>query len=476
GVYLPLDPSYPSERLKFMVEDAKVALLITHSLIINQWESSVNSTLICLDQDWENINQEPAQNPINQTTAENLAYIIYTSGSTGQPKGVAVPHQAVIRLIVNPNYINLTATDKIAQVSNISFDAATFEIWGALLNGAQLIGINRDILLSPEEFARKLQQENITVLFLTTALFQQMARIVPQAFTCLRYLLFGGETVDLRWVRKILKQNPPQNFIHVYGPSENTTFSSYYIIQSLPESMTSLPIGRPISNTSLYILDQQLNPVPIGIVGEIYLGGDGLARGYLNRPELTTEKFITNFNNEKKLYKTGDLACYLTDGNIKFLGRIDDQVKIRGFRIELGEIEAILNQHRGVAEAVVMVQEDIPGEKLLMAYIIPNPQQQITNTELRQFLKQKLPDYMIPSAYLFLDSFPLTPNGKINRNSLPKIDALNLDLEENYIEPGTEIEAKLVEIWAKILGKKKLGIHDNFFELGGHSLLATQLV
>ena len=488
GVYLPLDPSYPSERLKFMVEDAKVAILITHSLIINQWESSVNSTLICLDQDWEIITQEPSQNPINQTTAENLAYIIYTSGSTGQPKGVAVPHKAVIRLVRNTNYIELLSSDKIAQVSNTSFDAATFEIWGALLNGAELIGINRDILLFPEEFARKIQKEQITVLFLTTALFQQMARIVPQAFASLRYLLFGGELVDIRWVKKVLKHNPPQHFLHVYGPTENTTFSSYYLIQDLPELMTSLPIGRPISNTTIYILDQQLNPVPVGITGEIYLGGDGLARGYLNRPQLTAEKFISRILTDDKtdlvnslisnsrLYKTGDLACYLTDGNIKYMSRIDNQVKIRGFRIELGEIEAILSQHSGVLEAVVTVQEDIPGEKQLIAYLIANSQQQITPTELRQFLKQKLPDYMIPSAYLFLDFFPLTPNGKINRNALPKIDALTFNLEENYVAPSTKIEATLVEIWSKILGKEQLGIHDNFFELGGHSLLATQLV
>lgn len=476
GAYLPLDPSYPSERLNFMVEDAKVSILVTHSAIIHQLQSSIHCHLICLDKEEEIITQETTLHLINQITPENLAYIIYTSGSTGQPKGVAVPHKAVIRLVNNTNYINLTTTDKIAQVSNISFDAATFEIWGALLNGAELIGIDRNILLSPEEFARQLEKEKITVLFLTTALFQQMVRIVPQAFATLRYLLFGGEIVDLRWVRKLLKYNLPQHFIHVYGPTENTTFSSYYLIKDLPESITSLPIGRPISNTTIYLLDQQLNSVPVGIVGEIYLGGDGLARGYLNRPELTAEKFIFHPIIQQKLYKTGDLASYLPDGNVKFMSRIDDQVKIRGFRIELGEIEAILSQHSGVVEAVVTVQEEIPGEKQLIAYIIASPKPPITNTELRKFLKQKLPDYMIPSAYLFLDSFPLTPNGKINRNALPKIDALTFNSEENYVAPGTEVEAKLVKIWTKILGKEQLGIHDNFFELGGHSLLATQLV
>jgi amino acid adenylation domain-containing protein len=384
AAYLPLDPNYPCDRLNFMLEEAQVPILLTHSALSTQHrlrplESTVPNTpvIVCLDNN-RDIAQESEENPSSSVTSDNLAYVIYTSGSTGKPKGVAVPHKAVNRLVFNTNYVKLDPTDKIAQASNTSFDAATFEIWGALLHGAQLIGISRDIILSPHEFALQLRQKNISVLFLTTALFQQIARVVPQAFDSLKYLLFGGEAVDPRWVQKVLKKAPPKQLLHVYGPTESTTFSSFYWVQDIPEAATSIPIGRPITNTQIYLLDEQLQPVPIGITGELYIGGDGLAQGYLNHPELTAEKFIPSpFSNEPgaRLYKTGDLARYQPDGNIEFLGRIDDQVKIRGFRIELGEIEAVLSQHPAVREAVVIVQEDVPGDKHLVAYIVPNPSQ-----------------------------------------------------------------------------------------------------
>jgi acyl-CoA synthetase (AMP-forming)/AMP-acid ligase II/acyl carrier protein len=406
--------------------------------------------------------------------------------------------------VFNTNYVKLDPSDKIAQASNTSFDAATFEIWGALLHGAQLVGISRDVTLSPHEFALQLRQKAISVLFLTTALFQQLARDVPQAFESLRYLLFGGEAVEPRWVKKVLKKGSPRQLLHVYGPTEGTTFSSFYWVQEVPEEAISIPIGRPIANTQIYLLDRQLQPVPIGVTGELYIGGDGLARGYLNRPELTALAFIPNpfiqeIGNGKQeikgensslpssshLYKTGDLARYQADGNIEFLGRFDDQVKIRGFRIELGEIEAVLNQHPFVAEAVVIVQEDIPGDKHLVAYIVPNQEQASTAGPqgfaplLRQFMKEKLPGYMVPSTYVGLDSLPLTPNGKVDRRILPVVDTLSLDTKEDYVAPRTTVEEELAGIWAKVLGKQQvgigIGIHDNFFELGGHSLLATQL-
>lgn len=493
GAYLPLDPTYPLARLNFMLKDSSAQVLLTQEKFAQYFENFSNP-IVNLDKDWEIIAHESKQNLSSETTSDNLAYVIYTSGSTGTPKGVAVTHKSVNRLVRNTNYINITPNDKIAQVSNTSFDAATFEIWGALLNGAQLIGISKHIILSPTEFASQLKQKDISILFLTTALFQKIARDVPQAFSTLKYLLFGGETIDTRWVKKVIQNGAPQQLIHVYGPTENTTFSSYYPIRELP-SATSIPIGRPISNTQIYILDTNLQPVPIGVVGEIYISGDGLARCYINNlatdilwsghpcppstdgrdgQECPSHKSLSH---NKNIYKTGDLGKYLPDGNIEFIGRIDNQVKIRGFRIELEEIETLLNQHPSVREAVVIANSDIPGDKYLVAYIVPQPQQKVTTNNLRAFLKQKLPEYMIPVAYVVLESLPLTPAGKVNRHALPKIDTLSLNVEENYVAPQTDVEQVLVEIWANILtiGKQPIGVHDNFFELGGHSLLATQL-
>jgi amino acid adenylation domain-containing protein len=460
-----------------MLEDAQVPVLLTQQHLVERLGTQ-KSEVVCLDSDWETIAQETEENPNSGVTSDNLAYVIYTSGSTGKPKGVAVPHKAVNRLVCNTNYIKLEPADKVAQVSNTSFDAATFEIWVALLHGAQLIGISRDVTLSPHDFALQLRQEGITVLFLTTALFQQIARDVPDAFASLRYLLFGGEAVDPRWVQKILKNGPPKRLLHVYGPTEGTTFSSFYWVQEVPEDAIAIPIGCPITNTQIYLLDGQLQPVPIGVTGELYIGGEGLAQGYLNRPELTSLAFIPNPFSQKpgtRLYKTGDLARYRSDGNIEFLGRSDDQVKIRGFRIELGEIEAVLSQHPAVAEAVVIVQEDIPGDKHLVAYIVPNKGQAPTSSQLRQFSKEKLPNYMVPSAYMMLEFLPLTPNGKVDRRVLPAVDTLSLDTKEDYVAPRTTVEEELARIWRQVLGKQQVGVHDNFFELGGHSLLATQL-
>jgi amino acid adenylation domain-containing protein len=499
GAYVPLDPSYPQERLQFMLDDAcrgevfvnknlgsdsevtgtnaTPVLLLTQEKFIENF-GDLSNPVVYLDKDWEIIAQESKESPNRSVRSNNLAYVIYTSGSTGKPKGVAVTHKAVNRLVCNTNYIKFSLDDKVAQASNTSFDAATFEIWGALLNGAQLVGISRDVTLSPHEFALQLQQKDISVLFLTTALFQQIARDVPQAFADLCYLLFGGEAVDTRWVKKVLQKGAPKHLIHVYGPTESTTFSSYYCVENLAESATSIPIGRPIANTQIYLLDAHLQPVPIGVVGELYIGGDGLAREYLNRPELTAERFICNpFSNkpETRLYKTGDLARYLPDGNIEFLGRIDNQVKIRGFRIELGEIEAAINQNPAVRETVVIVREDIPGDKHLVAYIVPSQKQAPASINLRQFLKEKLPEYMVPSAYVMLESLPLTPNEKVDRRGLPAVDTLSFDIKEDYVAPRDRVEKALAEIWAKVLGKEQVGIHDNFFELGGHSLLATQL-
>ncbi|MEH2045162.1 MAG: amino acid adenylation domain-containing protein [Nostoc sp.] len=481
GAYVPLDPSYPEERLNFMLEDAQVSVLLTQENLLKHF-AGFSNPIISIDKDWKIITQEKEDNLKRDLNSDNLAYIIYTSGSTGKPKGVAVPHKAVNRLVCNTNYIKLSLYDKIAQASNTSFDAATFEIWGALLNGAQLVGISKDVTISPHELALQLREKGINVLFLTTALFQQIVRDVPQAFATLKYFLFGGETVDPRWIKKILQSGAPKCLIHVYGPTENTTFSSYYCVEELP-SATSLPIGIPITNTQIYILDTHLQLVPIGVTGELYMGGEGLAREYLNCTELTAEHFITHpFSNKPKtrLYKTGDLARYLPDGNIEFLGRIDNQVKIRGFRIELSEIEAVLSQHPAVKETIVIAREDVPDDKYLMAYIVPK-QEQIPMEDvqsfaylLRQFFKEKLPEYMVPRAYMVLESLPLTPNGKVDRHALPIPETITFH-NQDYVAPRSQVEELLAEIWAKVLGKEQVGVHDNFFELGGHSLLATQL-
>ncbi|MEH2233861.1 MAG: amino acid adenylation domain-containing protein [Nostoc sp.] len=483
GTYVPLDSSYPQERLNFMLEDAQVSVLLTQENLLKHFEG-FSKPIISIDKDWEIITQEKQDNPESDLNSDSLAYVIYTSGSTGKPKGVAVPHKAVNRLVCNTNYIKFLPSDKVAQASNVSFDATTFEIWGTLLNGAQLVGISKDVTLSPHGLVLQIREKDINILFLTTALFQQIVRDVPQAFVTLKYFLFGGETVDMRWIKKILQSGAPKHLIHVYGPTENTTFSSYYCVEELP-SATSLPIGIPITNTQIYILDTTyLQLVPIGVTGELYIGGEGLAREYLNRTELTAKNFITHsFSNKPKarLYKTGDLARYLPDGNIEFLGRIDNQVKIRGFRIELSEIEAVLNQHPAVRETVVIVGEDVPDDKYLVAYLVLN-QEQIAMQEvqgfaslLRQFLKEKLPEYMVPRAYAILESLPLTHNGKVDRRALPMPDTIPFN-NQDYVAPRSQVEKLLAQIWAKVLGKEQVGVHDNFFELGGHSLLATQLI
>ncbi|MFN6441938.1 MAG: amino acid adenylation domain-containing protein, partial [Nostoc sp. DedSLP01] len=474
GAYVPLNPEYPQERLTFMLEDTQLSVVLTQEKLVNKLGNG-KASVICLDSNWDIISQHTQQNPTTSVTADNLAYVMYTSGSTGQPKGVSIVHRSVVRLVKETNYISISPQDVIAQASNHAFDAATFEIWGALLNGARLVGVSKDLALSPKDFAVFMRSQSISVLFLTTALFNQIAQEVPSAFNSLGYLLFGGEAVDPKWVKEVLNNGAPQRLLHVYGPTENTTFSSWYLVQDVPEGATTIPIGQPISNTQIYLLDSQLQPVGIGVPGELYIGGDGLAREYLNRTELTQEKFIPNPFNNSKLYKTGDKARYLSDGNIEYLGRIDDQVKIRGLRIELGEIEAVLSQHSDVQISCVIVREDTPGDKRLVAYIVTHQNCQPMMGEIRQFLKAKLPDYMIPSAIVILESFPLTPNRKVDRRALPKPD-LDTALLEKYVAPRTPVEEMLALLWAQVLKVEQVGIYDNFFELGGHSLLATQLV
>ena len=474
GAYLPIEATYPRERLTFMLADSGTPVLLTQQRLVAGLPKPANA--LCLDSDWELIARESRRNLPRVGTPENLAYVIYTSGSTGSPKGVAVPHRAVNRLVLNTNYIQLSSDDRVAQVSTASFDAATFEIWGALLNGATLVGITRDVTLSPKDFARELREQNISAMFLTAALFNQLAAEVPDAFATVRTMMFGGEAGDPKSVALVLQNRPPQRLVNGYGPTENTTFSACYEVRSMAEDAHTVPIGRPISNSQCYILDAQMNPMPVGVPGELHVGGDGLARGYWNRPQLTEQKFIPNpFREGELIYKTGDLARWLPDGNIEFLGRLDEQVKIRGFRVELGEIECVLSRHPAVRECVASMRKDQTGRDRLVAYYVCSGKRAPSFDDLHRFLKERLPEHMVPATFVLLEAIPLTPNGKVDRKSLPD-PGTGRSLVEGLATPRDAVELKLTEIWESVLDVHPIGIEDKFFDLGGHSLLAVKLI
>jgi amino acid adenylation domain-containing protein len=478
AAYVPLDPSYPAERLRFMLEDAPVSVIVTQQSLIASLPSSA-ADHICLDREHERISRESPQNPTRQTSPDNTAYVIYTSGSSGKPKGVMVHHRAVNRLICNTDYVSLNASDCVAQVSNISFDAASFELWGALLNGARLVVIVRESLLSAEHFAQRVREHKVNTLFLTTALFNQFARSRSEIFSDMRNVLFGGEIADPSAIARVLDINPPERLIHVYGPTEATTFATWYEVAECNDEGRSIPIGRPIRNTQIFVLDQHLNPAPVGVPGELYIGGDGVAQGYLNRPDLTAERFISNpFGDdlEKRLYKTGDRVRYLPDGNIEFLGRSDNQIKLRGFRIELGEIEALLTQHADVQEAVVRLREDNAGDKRIVAYVVMHPDTPTTENKIRAYLKTELPDFMMPSAIVRLDRLLLTANGKVDRAALPPPTKIGNPSDVVRVAPRNAVEVQMKQFWVELLGTSDFGIDDNFFDLGGHSILAVQLI
>ncbi|QIR41935.1 amino acid adenylation domain-containing protein (plasmid) [Tolypothrix sp. PCC 7910] len=475
GAYLPLDITYPQERLAFMIQDAQVSLLLTQQNLRYKLPKN-DCIVISIDSNCEEIDQQCTENLESTITGDNLAYVVYTSGSTGTPKGVAITHRAVQNLVINQNYIQVNSSDIIAQASNISFDAATFEIWAPLLHGAKLVGIPKETALSPKLLATHLREQQVSVLFITTALFNQVAGDVPDAFSQLRYLLFGGEAVTPHWVAEVLKHGAPANLLHMYGPTENTTFSTWYRVNDVPMDAKTIPIGRPIANSVAYIFDENQQPVPDNTPGELYVGGLGLARGYLNREELTATRFMnTSWSGGERLYRTGDLVRCLADGNIEFLDRIDNQVKVRGFRMELGEIESALVEHPTVYQAIVIVREDQPDDKRIVAYIVPASEQVMNTNELRSLLKAKLPDYMIPQGFVYLESLPLTPNGKVDRRALPEPNSIGQE-SIDVVAPRTVTEANLVLTWSNVLKRQSVSIYDNFFDLGGHSLLAIQVI
>ncbi|MBW4592862.1 MAG: amino acid adenylation domain-containing protein [Brasilonema angustatum HA4187-MV1] len=475
GAYVPLDPAYPSERLALMMEDVQTPILLTQTHLCEQ-VPIYNQTVVNLDSDWEIIAQYKEDNLPSEVNPENLAYIIYTSGSTGTPKGTEVPHRSIIGFMFGVDYIQLDAEQIWLQHSSISWDVLTLELWPPLLYGGRCI-LYPDKIPTPLGLSRIIQEQAVNTLWLTTTVFNLMIDTIPESLSGVKQLLFGGESASTPHVRRAIELLPETQIIHAYGPSECTVFTSCYPIpKQFGQNVHSIPIGKPIGDRTVYLLDRDLHRVPIDVPGELYVGGASVARGYLNQPQLTRERFIPNpFVEGDTLYKTGDLVRRLPDGNLEFLGRIDTQVKIRGFRIELEEIETVLIQHPGIKQVVVIAQEDEPGNKYLIAYLLTTDNPPTAST-LRNFLNQKLPDYMIPAAFVFVEKFPLTLNGKINRRALPALDTSQRNLEVNFVAPRTPTEQELATIWTEVLKLKQVGIHDNFLELGGHSLLATQVI
>jgi len=475
GVYVPLDPAYPKERLAFMLEDVQAPILLTQTHLRDRLPIQ-SQTVVNLDLDWHIIARYKEDNLQSKLNAKNLAYIIYTSGSTGVPKGTQIPHCSIMGFMFGVDYIHFDASQVWLQHSSISWDALTLELWSPLLYGGCCV-LYPEKIPTPVGLSRIIQEQGVNTLFLTTALFNLMIDTMPEGLLGVKQLLFGGESVSVPHVRRAIELLPGTQIIHAYGPSECTVFTCCYPIpKQLPQNLHSIPIGKPIGDRTVYLLDKDLHRVPLEVPGSLYVGGASVARGYLNQPTLTRERFIPNpFVEGDTLYKTGDLVRRLTDGNLEFLGRIDTQVKIRGFRIELAEIEAVLIQHPDIKQVVLIVREDEPGNKYLVAYLLTNDNPPTAST-LRNFLNKKLPDYMIPAAFVFLEEFPLTPNGKINRRALPAPDASQRSLDVDFVAPRTATEQELATIWIEILKLKEIGIHENFFELGGHSLLATQVV
>jgi len=476
GAYLPLDPSDPKERLAFMVEEAGVSVLLTQE----RWLSRLpmlGARVLCLDRDRAEVAAESGGSVASGVTGDNLAYVMYTSGSTGRPKGVAISHRAVARLVLNTNYVRVEAADRIAQASNTSFDAATFEVWAALLNGACVVGINRELSLSPPELGAALRVQGVTTLFLTTALFNQVVREDAGAFSGLSHLLVGGEPADPESVREVLRNGAPRRLLHMFGPTETTTFATWQLVKEVAEGVTTVPIGRPIANTRVYVLDERLGPVPLGTSGELFIGGDGLARGYWRRPELTAEKFVPDpFSVEPggRLYRTGDLVRWLPDGTIDFVGRKDHQVKVRGFRIELGEIESVLARHPGVKDAAVVVREDDPGDKRFVAYVVWKTDAAVATVELRSWLGERLPAYMLPSAVVGLAALPLNSNNKLDRNALAASERPS-PAAESGVAPRDALEHVIAAVWREVLGVVEVGIDTSFFDAGGSSLLLVRV-
>lgn len=485
GAYVPIDPAYPQDRITYILEDSEVPILISKSNIIFNLPKH-NRKLVLLDNDWTLITQESKENTISNVTPENLAYIIYTSGSTGKPKGVMVEHRNVVRLFLSTeDWYNFSNQDVWSMFHSFAFDFSVWELWGALFYGGRLVVVPYMVSRSPEAFYELLRKEKVTVLNQTPSAFRQLMQETEKYSSgelALRYIIFGGEALDIASLQPWYERHGDQYplLVNMYGITETTVHVTYRPLswEDVRNPQGSI-IGMPIPDLDVYVLDQNLKPVPVGVVGEMYIGGSGVTRGYLNRLDLTQERFISNPNSpnsNSRLYKSGDIARYTTNGELEYLGRLDQQVKIRGFRIELGEIESIISAFPLIREVVLTVHEDEDYEKRLVAYIVPVLNQEISINELRSFMKEKLPDYMIPSVFIKLESLPLTTNGKVDRNALPAPNISNFMVESGQVAPRNTLEIELTKMWEELLNINPIGVTDNFFDLGGHSILAVKFM
>jgi amino acid adenylation domain-containing protein len=472
GAYVPLDPAYPQDRLNLMIKDTDVRVLLSERFPAPPFLANCTLSPICVSEMLTPAYPSDCENPPPQGGPKSLAYVMFTSGSTGQPKGVMVENRAIIRLVRETNYCKFGSDEVSLLFGPVSFDASTFEIWGPLLNGGKLV-VMAPGAAALSDLGRVLREQQVTTLFLTTAFFNLMVEQRVQDFRFLRQLYSGGEVVSTRHFRLAQQTLPKCSLNHVYGPTENTTFSTCYRVSEVGLTEKTIPIGKAISNTQVYVLDNQLRSVPPGQVGEIYVGGDGLARGYLNNPEATAEKFIPDpFTSlpGQRMYRTGDLGRLDAEGNIEFLGRIDNQVKILGHRIEPGEIESALMTHHNVKQVSVVAHTDEGGSKRLVAYYAMTSEPGPSSRELRDYLSNKLPPFMIPALFVVLPSLPLSSNGKVDRAALPP-PVFGAGENAKTLVPSTEIEATLLEIWRRVLRIEHIGLDDNFFDLGGDSLL-----
>ncbi|WP_225895366.1 non-ribosomal peptide synthetase [Dendronalium phyllosphericum] len=480
GAYVPLDPTYPTERLAFVLQDTQTPVILTTARLLKSLPAH-QAQVVCLDSEWEMLTQNSLENLVCEVTPDNLIYIIYTSGSTGQPKGVMIPHRGIYnQLQWRQTTFELTQADKVLQNISLSFDPSVWQIFWSLCFGAQLVLARPGGHQDPAYLVKLISEQQITVMALVPSMLRALLeqKGIENCQT-LKHITCGGEALPVKLIEDFFSKLKLDNVLHnCYGPTEASIDATFWKCQQNSNYLIA-PIGRPIANTQIYILDEDLQPVGVGDLGELHIGGAGLARGYFKRPDLTREKFIPNpFSQEPGalMYKTGDLARYLGDGNIEYVGRQDSQVKIRSFRIELGEIEAVLAQHPAVQQSAVIAREDVLGDKYLVAYIVLDRDRAVKIAQLRRFLQQRLPEYMVPSAFVLLETLPMTPNGKVDRRSLPEPAQIRQELEGTFVAPRNEVEIQLVKIWQKVLGMQPIGIKDNFFSLGGHSLLAVRLL